>query len=56
MLNTFAHNQNGGVSPQFAILICAIFISIGATLYYEGDTVYGLFDNMMDEIRYAVKL
>ena len=56
MLNTFAQNQKGGVSPQFAILISAVFLSIGAGLYFEGDTVYGLFDNMMDEIRYAVKL
>ncbi len=56
MLNTFAQNQNGGVSPQFAILVSSIFIVIGGALYLQGDAAYGLFDSLMEEIRYATKL
>lgn len=56
MYNHFVKDQKGGVSPQFAILISTIFISIGCVLYFEGETVYGLFDNLMNEVRYAVKL
>lgn len=55
MQNTFLHNQKGGVSPQFAIIICAIFLTIGGALYFQGETVYGLFDNMMNEIKYITK-
>ena len=56
MLNTFSQNQKGGVSPQFAILVSVLFLSIGAALYMEGDTVYQLFDNIVDQVRYAVKI
>jgi hypothetical protein len=56
MYNQFAKDQKGGVSPQFAILISAVFISIGCALYFEGETVYRLFDDLMNEVKYAVKL
>ena len=49
-------NQKGGVSPQFAILVSALFITIGSLMYFQSETVYGLFDNMMNEIKYATQL
>lgn len=52
MPNTFIQNQKGGVSPQFAILISAVFIIIGSLLYFQSETAYSLFDNMVSEIRY----
>lgn len=56
MHNDFSKTQSGGVSPQFAITISVIFLVIGCGLYFEGDSAYRLFDNLMNEIRYAVKL
>ncbi len=56
MISNFSKTQNGGVSPQFAITISAIFLVIGCGLYFEGDTAYRLFDDLMNEIRYAVRL
>lgn len=56
MLNTFAQNQKGGVSPEFAILISAFFLAIGGVLFFQGEMVYDLFDNMMDEIKYVANL
>ncbi len=56
MLNTFSQTQKGGVSPQFAILVSTIFIIIGGALYLEGDSIYGLFDNLLNEIKYAANL
>lgn len=55
MINNFAKNQSGGVSPQFAIIVSAIFLTIGGGLYFEGDTAYRIFDQFMNEIRHAVK-
>lgn len=55
-MNNFSKNQSGGVSPQFAIMISTLFIVIGGALYLEGDAVYGLFDNLMNEIKIAAKL
>ena len=56
MYDKFAKDQKGGVSPQFAILVSAMFITIGCALYFEGETVYKLFDNLMEEVKYAVEL
>lgn len=56
MTNTFIQDQKGGVSPQFAIFLCSIFLAIGGALYFQSETVYSLFDNFMNEIRYATNL
>jgi hypothetical protein len=56
MLNTFAQNQNGGVSPQFAILVSGLFLTIGGVLFFQSETVYGLFDNLLAEIGYVTNL
>lgn len=56
MLNTFAKNQNGGVSPEFAILISSVFIVIGGALYLQGPEVYGLFDSLTNEVKRTLKL
>lgn len=56
MYSQFAKDQKGGVSPQFAILVSAMFVTMGCVLYFQGETVYGLFDTLMNEVRHAVKL
>ena len=56
MLNDFSKSQTGGVSPSFAIIVSAIFLVIGSGLYFEGDTVYKLFDNVMTEFKHAVNI
>ena len=44
MPNAFIQDQKGGVSPQFAIMLCTVFLIMGGALYFQSETVYGLFD------------
>lgn len=51
MMYHFSKNQKGGVSPIFAIFMCAIFAVIGAGLYFEDNTAYLIFDSLFNDMR-----
>jgi len=51
MISNFAKNQKGGVSPQFAIFVSSIFLTLGSVLYFQSDMAYTFFDNLLQQVK-----